>query len=392
MTSTNRQVLRFDPATLSAADACALAEKALTGTGPALVPDGPAVSSVHSVTSTVALLLPTSGSTGTPKLVELSAGALLASATATTSYLGGAGDWLLALPLTHIAGWQVVIRAVSTGASLHMLPADRPFTADAFTETVRRRPPRYLSLVPTQLKRLLQQRDSTAALAQCDAVLIGGAAVDSRLTQRAQRAGIRVVRTYGMTETCGGCVYDGVPLPGTHLSVEQATSRVWLSGPMLARGYLGDPERTAATFVTRDGQRWVRTGDAGHIGPDGALHIDGRLDNVIVTGAEKVHPGAVERVLRPHLGHVAVVGLPDEQWGQRVVALVTGRPRQSDIEDGTAAVRAQLGPAAVPKQVLMVDELPVTALGKPDRVATARMAAPHTRNPKKDLGASVACR
>jgi O-succinylbenzoic acid--CoA ligase len=226
--------------------------------------------------------------------------------------------------------------------------------------------PHYTAMVPTQLTRVLAAGgDGLAALRAFDAVLLGGAATPGPLLVRAIDAGVRVVTTYGMTETAGGCVYDGVPLAGVRVRIG-AGERIELAGPMLARGYRSGP---SAAFAGG----WFRTEDLGRLHRDGSLEVLGRADDVINTGGLKVAAGAVERALGSVYGvaEVCVVGLPDPEWGELVAALVV--PSFVDdpppVEELRTAVRVALGPASVPKLIRLVDALPLHGVGKVDRAA-----------------------
>lgn len=413
----------------------------------------------------VDMVLRTSGSTtGTGKLVGVSMDALVASARATHKRLGGPGIWVLALPAYHAAGVQVLVRAAVAGthvfnaykeggfdpqhvaqvidaacAAAADCDAGSSFDDDAVSSCAGgaggeaegtlaaddsgRACPVYTSLVPTQLRRALDDEQLRGALARLDAVLIGGAAADAQLLEQAKAAGIRVVTTYGMSETCGGCVYDGQPLPGVSMDVDQATGAIWLSGPMLATGYLGDEERTRRCFVRRPqaqagegasdagntasaaesaeagaggpgagsdagagepARRWFITSDRGHI-VDGRLQVLGRLDDVIISGGIKVEPGPIEALLalNPLVSECAVVGLPDLQWGQVVTAVVVpaSMPGLGRVDEGAilAQIRVyleqKLSGAQCPKQVLLADALPYKGIGKVDRRALAQSLA-----------------
>jgi O-succinylbenzoic acid--CoA ligase len=241
--------------------------------------------------------------------------------------------------------------------------------------------------VPTQLARLLDAGGAAAgALAGFDAVLVGGAATPEPLRERALAAGVRLVPTYGMTETCGGCVYDGRPLDGVRVTVEGG--RILLGGPVLARGYRGGDD-ARAFVLDGDGRRWFRTDDTGRLDPDpgtgtGAgvgpvLTVTGRMDDVIVTGGLKVSPGAVEAALLqlPGVREAVVIGLEDAEWGRRVVAAVvpgTGAAAP-DLARVRAHVAAAVAPHAAPRQMLVLAELPLRGPGKPDRARIARLAA-----------------
>ena len=335
------------------------------------------------------VLVATSGSTGEPRLVALSVAALRASATATAARLGGPARWLLALPADHVAGVQVIVRALLAGAPPALQDLRGGFRPDGFAAATAALGPgrRCTSLVPTQLLRLLDAGGAALdALRGYAAVLVGGAALDQGLRARAEATGVRIVATYGMTETAGGCVYDGVPLDGVRVRLDgpiegDGTGRIVLGGPTLADGYLGRPAETAAAFGTGEhGGREFRTGDLGRV-TDGRLEVVGRADDVIVTGGEKVAPAAVERVLaaQPGVRAACVVGLPDAEWGAVVAAAVV-TDRSVDPERLRAAVREALGRAAVPRVLRTVDVLPLRGIGKPDRAAVAALLAAVSRS------------
>ncbi len=347
---------------------------ALAGTGPAVLPLPAEPARVLAACrpdqplehDDVALLVPTSGSTGEPKGVLLSAANLRASAQGTARRLGGAGQWLLAIPPTHIGGLQVLVRSLLAGLAPVVLPQGSFQAATFVAHTARLSGSRrYVALVPTQLRRLLASGDAaTGALRTYDAVLIGGAATAAPLLAAAEAAGIRVVTTYGMSETSGGCVYDGAPLDGVTARVEDG--RIRLSGPVVALGYRLRPDLTARAF--RDGS--FLTGDLGVLRPDGGLQVLGRADDVIVTGGEKVSPPAVEAALAAHpaVAEVAVVGLPDDEWGERVVAFVVLRTPLS-LGGAREHVAARLPRVWAPRELREVDALPLVAPGKIDRAA-----------------------
>jgi O-succinylbenzoic acid--CoA ligase len=338
------------------------------------LPDGPDPAGV-------ALVVETSGSTGEAKRVLLGAAALRASAEATHARLGGPGRWLLALPAHHIAGAQVIVRGLLAGhrpATWDLRGGFRPADFAAAAATLRDGAPagrrHYTSLVPTQLHRVLAEGGMALdALRAFDAVLVGGAATPPELLARAREAEVAVVTTYGMSETSGGCVYDGAPLDGVEVKLAAPDGRIQLAGPMLAEGYLGAAELTGEVFA----EGWFRTSDLGAWDGD-RLRVVGRADDVIITGGEKVHPAAVERVLtsQPGVRAACVVGVDDPAWGQRVVAAVV--PAGAGRVDGgrlVKAVRTELGRPAAPKQVRLVEQLPQRGIGKPDRAAVAKLLA-----------------
>jgi o-succinylbenzoate---CoA ligase len=376
------RLLRDVPA--DAAHLLDLLPGALDGSGPALrvrpgspsrdtgLPDEPVT--LPAAPDDVALAVATSGSTGTPRTTLLTAGALTASARATHDRLAGPGQWLLVLPVDHVAGLQVLVRSVLAGTTPVIAPPGR-FTPALLVDAAARLtgPTRYTSLVPTQLVRVLDDPAATRAAASFDAILLGGSAAPAPLLARARAAGLRLVTTYGMTETCGGCVYDGVPLDGVRVRIDD-DGRVLIAGDVLAAGYLEHP----SPFVERAGERHLRTGDLGRI-DDGVLTVLGRADDVILTGGVNVAPAAVEDALvgLPSVAEACVVGLPDEEWGELVAALVVPVPGATvpalpALRDHVAA---RLGPAHAPRRVVVVDALPLRGPGKPDRAAARLVAA-----------------
>lgn len=352
---------------------------ALDGSSPLALGFEPSAEDV--VPAGTAVVIATSGSSGIPKRVVLSAAALRASATATVARVGS-GQWMLALPAAYIAGVQVLARSLLAGHEPVLL--DGRFTVESFvdaTERMRDDVHRFTSFVPAQLATLLDATESRpevrGALGSYRAILVGGQALPEPLRARAVAAGARIVRTYGSSETAGGCVYDGIPLDGVRLV--EVDGEIRISGPMLADGYLGDAERTEQVFVTApDGARWYRTGDAGTIGEEGRLSITGRIDNVIVSGGINVSLDRVERIVRgvPGLEQAVVVGMPDERWGEAsVIFLAAGIGDVEEMfEEARALVSAEIGPHARPAQLEVSPELPTLASGKPDRETLRRMA------------------
>ncbi|MEV0401446.1 AMP-binding protein [Actinoallomurus sp. NPDC050550] len=306
------------------------------------------------VAGDTAVLIATSGSTGAPKVVELSAAALRHSATATLSRVAARpGErWLCCLPPSHIAGVQVLVRSLVAGTD----PVIHP-RFDA--ERVARSGAAHLSVVPTQLRRLL---DADVDLGGFRSILLGGAAAPPGLVETARARGAGVFTTYGMSETCGGCVYDGVPLDGVSVDIG-ADGRIRLAGPVLFTGYRLRPDLTAAV---RDGA-WFVTQDLGAL-EDGRLRVRGRADDVIITGGEKVVAGEVSAVLARHhaVRDVAVVGRADPEWGERVTAVVVPGDDPPGLEELRAWVRAELPAYAAPRQLELVEELPLLPSGKPD--------------------------
>ena len=357
------------------------------------------------------LILRTSGSTtGTGRLIAMSAAALMASARATHARLGGPGTWVLPLPAHHVAGLQILIRSLEAGTEPVVVDTSAGFSptalAEALSSAVRSTGATacrlYVSLVPTQLVRVLQDPQARRALAGADAVLLGGAAADPALLDRARGAGVTVVTTYGMSETGGGCVYNGRPLEGVEITIQapdaEGAGRILISGPVLAEDYLdtpghspaGSPRRNpnAGEGFHRSGTRRVlATSDRGRLHPDGRLEVLGRLDDVIITGGVKVEPRHVEEALTciDGVAEACVVGLPDEQWGSAVAAAVVLEPdrqpgglKQLDGAALREAARARLDGAHAPKRVVVLEALPLRPSGKVDRREVARLLAATT--------------
>ncbi|MET0734486.1 MAG: AMP-binding protein [Microbacterium sp.] len=361
---------------------------ALHGAGPALGL-GLVRALPGQVRAGTAVVVTTSGSTGVPKSVILSRDALTAGALATSERIGD-GSWLLALPASYVAGMQVLVRSIVADREPALLSG--AFTAQAFTaaalmmvSTERgHRVPTYTSLVPAQLTKLLDaaEHDTTVltALRSFERILVGGQALAPATLERAETAGARIVRTYGATETSGGCVYDGRPLHG--VSVRIAGGEVQVAGPVLADGYLGEPEMTDAAFLRGDdGIRWYRTGDAGML-EDELLRVRGRIDNVIVSGGVNISLDRVERIVRsvPGLSNAVVIAVPDDRWGEASVVVATRgevlrRSESTQLEEARAAVAAEIGAHARPVRLVLVDELAALPSGKPDRETIRRAIA-----------------
>jgi O-succinylbenzoic acid--CoA ligase len=320
-----------------------------------------------------AVVIATSGSTGEPKGVELGAAALRHSARASLDRIGARpGEaWLSCLPPSHISGLQVFLRSLLSGAA--------PVVLDRLTLLTRGGAPPdlppYVSLVPTQVRQLLDEPGGREVLAGFRAILLGGAGVPAGLRGEAAAAGARVITTYGMSETCGGCVYDGEPLDGVSVRIG-ADRRIQLAGPVLFSGYRGQPGLTAAAL---DGG-WFVTSDVGEVDARGRLTVRGRADGMINTGGEKVSADEVASVLEdcPEVREAVVVGRPDPEWGELVTAIVV--PADPAAPPGLDALRAfargRLPGYAAPRAVVVVPAVPLLSSGKPDLRALRLLAQP----------------
>lgn len=353
----------------------------LDGRAPAVTPVAPntdpstlsALRVGEAIGDDVALVVTTSGTTGTPKGAMLTGAALLASAAATHDHLGGPGRWLLALPAHHVAGVQVVVRSLAAGTIPVQLDVTAGFDVGLLPAAVAELGSgrRYTSLVATQLAKALTTPEATAALAELDAVLLGGGPAPQPILDAAAAAGVQVVRTYGMSETAGGCVYDGVPLSGVRVRIDDG--RVVIGGPTLAVGYRNPV--TPDPFADPD---WFVTDDVGVLDDSEILTVLGRADDAISTGGLTVMPGPVEAVLSTHpaVAECAVFAVPDDRLGQRVAAAVvltgTTPPALAELR---ALVGGSLDVTAAPRELHIVAALPRRGIGKLDRKALARRFA-----------------
>lgn len=385
--STNSGVLDIDPALKALA-------AALHGEGPAVelsVDEDGALVVGHLETpgcDDAVAVVRTSGSTGTPKATVLTVESLAASSMATALALKGEGQWLLALPVQYVAGIQVLVRSLFAGTRPWVMDMSGGFTPEAFTAAAHELTDkiRFTSLVPTQLRRLLDAPapETLAVLRRFNAVLLGGAPAPASLLAAARDAGVRVITTYGSAESCGGCVYDGFPLEGVSVRVEE-DGRILLGGDTIAAGYLEAPDEGGSTFFEEDGVRWYRTSDLGRIDDDGRLTVLGRADDVIITGGIKVSAAHVQEELEKSddVAAAFVAGVPSAEWGQAVAAYVAvaGPPGGTAEPAGPAASgehgvvleqewHRTLGILA-PKTVLAASSLLMLPNGKPDRLAMA---------------------
>lgn len=369
---------------LRAAEALGPLEAALTGSAPiapyaAGAPAPRLAAEASDLPDRLAVVVGTSGSTGMAKRALLTVDNLVASATATHEVLGGVGSWLLAMPASHVAGLEVLVRSLVGGTTPALLDLDEGFTTTRFVEATavldRQSTGRcYTALVPTQITRLLDDPEGVTALTRYDGVLVGGAATAPRVLAMARTAGIRLVRTYGMSETAGGCVYDGAPLPVSQLHIDN-DHHIVLGGATVAHGYLGRPGLTEDVFsVDADGTRWFRTDDLGELDDEGKLHLTGRADDFINTGGLKVAPGAVEdAIVRyvPGVRDAVVVASAHPEWGEAVSAALTlqrGAPMLG-LAQVRECLRGLLPDHALPHRVLVLDAIPHRGPGKPDRRA-----------------------
>jgi O-succinylbenzoic acid--CoA ligase len=332
----------------------------------------------------IALVIATSGTTGTPKGAMLTPAALIASASATHDRLGGAGNWLLALPAHHIAGMQVLVRCVLAGTVPTELDLTEGFDVTQLPRAVAQLGSgrRYTSLVANQLAKALSDPAATNALAELDAVLLGGGPAPRAVLDGAAAAGITLVRTYGSSETSGGCVYDGIALDGVEVRIDGPTDtgpgRIVIGGATLAKGYRNPtvseqtgPDQTEPDPFGEPG--WFRTDDIGTLDDSGRLSVLGRADEAISTGGLTVMPGPVEAVLSRHpaVTECAVFGVPDDRFGQRVVAAIVADPTVPlpTLEELRDFVALSLDPTAAPRELRTVAELPRRGIGKIDRRA-----------------------
>ena len=336
----------------------------------------------ENVADSVGLIVETSGSTGTPKRVVISRNALLNSANAAQIRLGGPGQWLLALPTNFVAGANVLIRSLVADTQPVLMNTSVPFTAEAFARaaSLMTATRRYTSLVPTQLVRLLEAITDPFSLSgvndfllnqlrRFDAILVGGQAPQAEVVEALKAHGLKIVITYGMTETCGGCVYDGVPLDG--VSVELVGNRIAIAGAVLADAIMADSTSDGASAAEIGGQ--FVTSDLGEFDDSGKLQVLGRIDRVIVSGGIKVSLDRVEELARavPGVVELAATAIADPQWGQRVGIIYLGSPEVAD--EIALALASDLGPAGKPIRVIRTDGVPRLPSGKHDLQAIKRL-------------------
>ncbi|MDH7514259.1 MAG: class I adenylate-forming enzyme family protein [Bacteroidota bacterium] len=340
--------------------------------------------------NSIAVILPTSGSTGHPKFVPLTWANLRAAAKASDANLrtGISDNWLCPLPLSHTGGLSILYRAVFSGCAVTLSggasPADLARTIRAGAVTI-------VSLVPLLLRRVMDADPSLTAheCTSLRAILLGGAAAPRTVIEEARRRSLPVLLTYGLTEAGSqvatmkpgdrleiGCV--GKPLPGFTVEIRDAGGRglshgmkgdIWIGGPAVFSGYLdgGDAERFSGGMF--------KTGDTGFFDALGRLHVVGRSDDMIVSGGENISPEEIEDVLRalPGMEDACIVGLPDEEWGETVAALVVPERGEEDFERLREECHRVLAPFKVPKRWLSARAVPLTESGKPDREAVRRL-------------------
>jgi O-succinylbenzoic acid--CoA ligase len=381
---------------------------ALDGSGPAIAPLASSPEFIVSQTlealrpddpafplesNDIAIVSATSGSTGTPRGVLLSHQALSASATAFGNRFGTNNRWVVSMPAHRIAGIMVLVRSWFHNSPFEIDPSvggARTFESAAFAATTMRAVREsnsdgrslMVSLVPTHIARLLESGSvGIEALQSYDLVLSGAAATPQPMLNRMRELGIKVSVSYGMTETCGGCVFDGRPLDGVKVSLgtkdDVEPGRVTISGPVTASGYRLRPDLDAVSFIS--GQ--VQTHDVGKLDSSGLLHILGRLDDVVTVGGVNVALSAVESLIRHHpaIEEVAVIDLQDELWGSIPIAYVVTRYHLADasnlISEIQSTIRDQISRAAVPRTVQFVASLPMLDSGKIDRISLRMQAA-----------------
>ena len=348
-TSSHREVRSLDPTRALAENVSALIQ-ALANVGPAL---GCGPTSSKSVKSDISLLVATSGSTGTPKEIGITSAALLASARASNKFLKATKGqtWSLLLPLTHIAGINVLVRSIE----LESEPIDLRNHVGTYPDAD------FTAIVPTQLFNALNgDADLLSHLKGTKAVLVGGAALSEELRSQGISSGINIITTYGMTETCGGCIYNGEALDGVNFELTE-DQRVKISGPVLA-----DVENENGWFLTQD------------IGVilDGKLKVIGRADDVIISGGENISLSAIESELNKKFPQllVAAFATSDSKWGQALHVAVQTQDENLKPQISQALVSA-IGNHAKPKSVILLDKLPQIGVGKVDRTSLAKLVS-----------------
>lgn len=321
----------------------------------------------------VALVIATSGTSSAPKLAESSRDAVEAAVTGSVDALAGdvdmatTGPWVCCLTPAHVGGLLVLLRGEVTGARVVAQPR---FDPAVVVRVLRETGPAHVSLVPAMLTQVVEHAAGLPGGPQGGlrgaTLLVGGGSAEPSVAQRARDMGAHVVTTYGMTETCGGVVYDGVPFSGIEVRIVAGREpAIELRGPTLFSGYRGDPGATGSAF---DSKGWFRTRDLGLLDEDGALVVLGRADDAIRTGGETVWPDEIESIMRTHpaLREVAVTGRPHATWGQQVVAFIVPID-PSDPPGGDelkAWVRDRVASFKVPRRTEVVASIPRGPTGK----------------------------
>lgn len=349
-------------------------------------------------------------------------------------------DWILAIPGQHIGGFLVILRSVLAGKRPHLLPLSEGFSGHKLAGLIRQlekrktniTPPRtiHISLVPTQIQRCLKEAESTDALKQLSQILIGGAATSQKTQKEIRKAGLKATYTYGMTETCGGCVYDGIPLPGSAIRLK--SGRVYLQCSGMMTGYLDEPPGKGLVRIPKQekseengediGYDWLKTNDLGQltVGYGGEsesietqkeaekprlrrLEILGRIDRVAVCGGKKIPLGIVQNAidklghtnpigtaseLAPWLEHSVVTKIPDTDWGEIVTVAVTATattelfPKslpsetlKENLQKLRTALEDTLPKHYLPRAIVFVAEIPLLANGKIDQIRLEQKAA-----------------
>ena len=323
-----------------------------------LVSDGPALSlstSAHTVVDPrIAVVVTTTGSSGVAKEVGLSASALLSSARASNSAIGAefGNTWSLLLPLNHVAGINVLIRSLELGT----IPADLRKIQGPLPKVD------YTAIVPTQLfKALYEDRDLLAHLQSAKAVLVGGAALTKTLRDEARTQSINIVETYGSTETCGGCIYDGVPLAGVEVQIIEGALQI--RGKTLAHSYLN------SDLHLLDSDGWYHTSDLAR-DVNGKIIIEGRADDVVISGGNNVSLIHIENILNAAFAHdeIAATSRIDAKWGDAIVICTTNQNLSQEI------LQSGLGDIAFISSVIYLDKIPTIGIGKVDRAQLKRIA------------------
>jgi O-succinylbenzoic acid--CoA ligase len=353
-----RPAVAIDPLTPIDQVMVLLAE-GLAGRGPALNFSN---HTIESVATDVCVIVQTTGSSGAPKYVGLSRSALIKSARLSLEYLHASpGDlWSLLLPLHHIAGINVLMRSLELGTTPIDLRESKSYTDVDFT-----------AVVPTQIFSALHgDQELLAHLQSAKKVLVGGAALTDELYQSAVSAGISIARTYGMSETSGGCIYEGRPLGDTQVRISE-DGFIEIAGPTIASGYIDDSATWSESFY----EGWFKTSDLGQIDSSGSLSILGRGDDLYNSGGEKVSLAAVSKKLEERYtqNNWFVFTLDDLKWGQRLVIAVAGvnPPTQEEV---ASLLRDTFGSAAKPKQYLTFETFPRIGIGKIDLLAVRKRA------------------
>jgi O-succinylbenzoic acid--CoA ligase len=318
------------------------------------------------------LIVCTSGTTGNPKAVEISSEALINAATKTNEKFNEPADWILAINPAFIGGLMVLARAIISNQNwIYGLDESDKFNPDLFVakalEVISKNRKVRTSLVNAQLSTLVSQ-GHLDTLRKFDALLIGGGQISKSLYEELKNEGVNLIRTYGMTETCGGVVWDGFALNNVLIRIDHPSNdgvgQIAIKSDSNATCYHGNSLEINKLNDSTFNEGWVFTKDLGIV-KNGELKVIGRNDDIVVSGGNNISLHAIENVIKDQIGieDAVVFSIPDEKWGVVVAAVIVGTCDISVIQN---SIEHELGKAAVPRIIKNSQEIPLLPNGKVD--------------------------